>query len=64
MLIVQLKYLYWIGPLGALQFLLTANVLLIRFWRNPLTDDEPALVDARSAAACDRANHRARRARG
>ncbi|MBX9840290.1 MAG: TRAP transporter small permease subunit [Xanthobacteraceae bacterium] len=40
MLIVQLKYLYWIGPLGALQFLLTAVVLLIRFWRESLTDDE------------------------
>ena len=40
MLIVQLKYLYWIGPLGALQLLLTAVVLLIRFWRDPLTDDE------------------------
>jgi TRAP-type C4-dicarboxylate transport system permease small subunit len=39
MLIVQLKYLYWIGPLGALQLLLTAVVLLIRFWRDPLTDD-------------------------
>lgn len=39
MLIVQLKYLYWIGPLGALQFFLTAVVLLIRFWRDPLTDD-------------------------
>ena len=36
MLIVQLKYLYWIGPLGAAQFLLTAIVLLIRFWRDPL----------------------------
>ena len=40
MLIVQLKYLYWIGPLGALQLLLTAVVLLIRFWRDPLADDE------------------------
>jgi TRAP-type C4-dicarboxylate transport system permease small subunit len=40
MLIVQLKYLYWIGPLGALQFLLTAIVQLIRFWRDPLTNDE------------------------
>ncbi len=39
MLIVQLKYLYWVGPLGALQFLLTAVVLLLRFWREPLTDD-------------------------
>ena len=40
MLIVQLKYLYWIGPVGALQFLLTAIVLLIKFWREPLSDDE------------------------
>ena len=40
MLIVQLKYLYWIGPIGALQFLLTAIVLLVRFWRDPLTNDE------------------------
>ncbi len=40
MLIVQLKYLYWIGPLGALQFLLTAVVLLIRFWRDPLRNDD------------------------
>jgi TRAP-type C4-dicarboxylate transport system permease small subunit len=45
MLIVQLKYLYWIGPLGATQFLLTAVVLLVRFWREPLTDDQ-ALVNA------------------
>ena len=40
MLIVQLKYLYWIGPLGALQLLLTAVVLLVRFWRDPLSGDE------------------------
>ena len=47
MLIVQLKYLYWIGPLGAAQFLLTAIVLLIRFWRDPLkTDDDLVIVDA------------------
>jgi TRAP-type C4-dicarboxylate transport system permease small subunit len=47
MLIVQLKYLYWIGPLGAAQFLLTAIVLLIRFWRDPLrTDDDRVIVDA------------------
>lgn len=45
MLIVQLKYLYWIGPLGAAQFLLTAIVLLIRFWKDPLTDD-PAVASA------------------
>lgn len=47
MLIVQLKYLYWIGPLGAAQFLLTSIVLLIRFWRNPLKmDDETMIIDA------------------
>jgi len=47
MLIVQLKYLYWIGPLGAAQFLLTSIVLLIRFWRDPLkTDDDTMIFDA------------------
>ena len=47
MLIVQLKYLYWIGPLGAAQFLLTAIVLLIRFWRDPLKkDDDLVILDA------------------
>jgi TRAP-type C4-dicarboxylate transport system permease small subunit len=47
MLIVPLKYLYWIGPLGAAQFLLTAVVLLIRFWRDPLkTDDDRMILDA------------------
>ena len=47
MLIVQLKYLYWIGPLGAAQFLLTAIVLLIRFWRDPLkVDDDLVILDA------------------
>jgi TRAP-type C4-dicarboxylate transport system permease small subunit len=47
MLIVQLKYLYWVGPLGAAQFLLTAIVLLIRFWRDPLkTDDDMLILDA------------------
>jgi TRAP-type C4-dicarboxylate transport system permease small subunit len=47
MLIVQLKYVYWIGPLGAAQFLLTSIVLLIRFWRDPLkTDVDMAMVDA------------------
>ena len=40
MLTVQLKYVYWIGPIGALQFLLTAIVLLIRFWREPLAADD------------------------
>jgi TRAP-type C4-dicarboxylate transport system permease small subunit len=42
MITVQLKFIYWIGPVGALQFLLTALVLFIRFWRDPLAtnDDE------------------------
>lgn len=43
-LIVQLKYLYWIGPLGAAQFLLTSIVLLIRFWRDPLAGDKEAMI--------------------
>ena len=36
MITVPLKYVYWIGPIGALQFLLTAAVLLIRFYEEPL----------------------------
>src|SRR4051812_7451343 len=44
MLIVQLKYLYWIGPIGAAQFLLTSIVLLIRFWRDPLAGDKEAMT--------------------
>ncbi len=46
MLIVQLKYIYWIGPLGALQFLLTAIVLLVRFCREPLAADDEVAADA------------------
>jgi TRAP-type C4-dicarboxylate transport system permease small subunit len=46
MLIVQLKYIYWIGPLGTFQFLLTAIVLLLRFWRDPLPADDEAVADA------------------
>lgn len=43
MIAMPLKYVYWIGPIGALQFLLTAIVLLIRFWREPLANNaEPA----------------------
>jgi TRAP-type C4-dicarboxylate transport system permease small subunit len=44
MITVQLKLIYWIGPIGALQFLVTAVVLLIRFWQEPLPveDDRPA----------------------
>jgi TRAP-type C4-dicarboxylate transport system permease small subunit len=29
---IRLKYIYWIGPVGTLQFLLTGCVLLLRFW--------------------------------
>jgi TRAP-type C4-dicarboxylate transport system permease small subunit len=39
MITVQLKLIYWIGPVGALQFLLTAIVLLTRFWHEPLAAD-------------------------
>jgi TRAP-type C4-dicarboxylate transport system permease small subunit len=40
---VKLKYLYWIGPIGMLQFLLTALVQLVRCWqdRAPLDRAEP-----------------------
>jgi TRAP-type C4-dicarboxylate transport system permease small subunit len=37
MITVPLKYVYWIGPVGAFQFLLTAAVLLIRFYEEPPT---------------------------
>ena len=46
MLIVQLKYVYWIGPVGAFQFLLTASVLLLRFWREPLAANDEVATDA------------------
>jgi TRAP-type C4-dicarboxylate transport system permease small subunit len=47
MITVQLKLIYWIGPVGALQFLLTAIVLFIRFWKEPLlTSDEPQVAHA------------------
>jgi TRAP-type C4-dicarboxylate transport system permease small subunit len=39
MITVQLKLVYWIGPIGALQFVLTALVQFIRFWREPLAAD-------------------------
>ena len=44
MLLVHLQVVYWIGPIGALQFLLTAIAQFIRFWREPLplSGDEPA----------------------
>jgi putative solute:sodium symporter small subunit len=40
MITVPLKYVYWIGPVGAAQFLLTAIVLFIRFLVDPLPDEE------------------------
>jgi TRAP-type C4-dicarboxylate transport system permease small subunit len=44
-LIVPLKIVYWIGPIGAFQFLLTAVVQFIRFWLEPLpTTDGEALI--------------------
>ena len=46
MLTVQLKFIYWIGPIGTLQFLLTAIVLLVRFWREPLAADDEARPSA------------------
>jgi TRAP-type C4-dicarboxylate transport system permease small subunit len=30
---VKLKYVYWIGPIGVLQFVLTAFVQLVRCWQ-------------------------------
>ena len=32
---LKLKYLYWIGPIGTLQFLLTGCVRLVRVWSEP-----------------------------
>ncbi|MGE3645331.1 MAG: TRAP transporter small permease [Beijerinckiaceae bacterium] len=36
MITIPLKYVHWIGPVGAAQFLLTAIVQFIRFWMEPL----------------------------
>ena len=46
MIEVRLKLIYWIGPIGTLQFLLTAIVLLARFWREPLAADDQAAANA------------------
>jgi TRAP-type C4-dicarboxylate transport system permease small subunit len=46
MITVQLKLVYWIGPIGAWQFLFTALVLFIRFCREPLAIDDEAAADA------------------
>ena len=40
MITVPLKYVHWIGPVGAAQFLLTAIVQVVRFWIEPLPDAE------------------------
>jgi TRAP-type C4-dicarboxylate transport system permease small subunit len=35
---VKLKYLYWIGPIGTFQFLLTGCVQLVRAWSVPAAE--------------------------
>ena len=40
MITIPLKYVYWIGPVGAAQFLLTALVQLMRFYIDPLREEE------------------------
>jgi TRAP-type C4-dicarboxylate transport system permease small subunit len=44
---IKLKHLYWIGPVGTLQFLLTGCVRLVRSWTEP----PAATVDTASASA-------------
>jgi len=44
MVTVPLKWVYWIGPVGVLQLVLTAFVQFVRFWRDPLPTDEPDAV--------------------
>ena len=34
---IKLKHLYWIGPVGTLQFLLTGCVRLVQIWTEPPT---------------------------
>jgi TRAP-type C4-dicarboxylate transport system permease small subunit len=34
---IRLKYVYWIGPVGTLQFLLTGCVQTLRSWSDPVT---------------------------
>lgn len=36
---IRLALVYWIGPLGVLQFLITATVLLVRFCKEPFSPD-------------------------
>ncbi len=40
MVTIPLKYVYWIGPVGAFEFLLTAIALFGRFWVDPLPEEE------------------------
>jgi TRAP-type C4-dicarboxylate transport system permease small subunit len=46
---IKLKYLYWIGPVGTLQFLLTGCVQLMRVWSDPAQ----ASAGAADAASVD-----------
>ena len=39
---IRLKYVYWIGPVGTLQFLLTGCVQLLRAWSDPTPPAETA----------------------
>lgn len=42
---IRLKYLYWIGPIGTLQFLLTGCVRLARVWSEPTAGTANAAAD-------------------
>ena len=46
---IKLKYVYWIGPVGTLQFLLTGCVQLVRVWSQP----PAATADTANAAASE-----------
>jgi TRAP-type C4-dicarboxylate transport system permease small subunit len=42
---VKLKYIYWIGPIGTLQFLLTGCVRLVRVWCEPAAATSDAVAN-------------------
>jgi TRAP-type C4-dicarboxylate transport system permease small subunit len=44
MVIIPLKWVHWIGPVGAAQFLLTALVDIARFIATPLDHDEQRAI--------------------
>lgn len=46
MITIALKYVHWIGPVGAAQFLLTAIVQVVRFAIEPLPDEETGAAAA------------------